>query len=205
MKLKDATVGILIIGVILMFIVPLPSSLLDVLLTINITASVIILLNTIYSKGPLDMSIFPSLLLIMTMYRLGLNLTSTKLILGEGEGTDKAGKVVEAFGQFVAGGDMVVGFVIFIIITIVQFMVIVKGSERVAEVAARFTLDAMPGKQMAIDADLNSGLINEDEAKIRRKNVQREADFYGAMDGAGKFVKGDSIAGIIITFINLYF
>jgi len=203
MKLKDATVGILIIGVILMFIVPLPSPLLDVLLTINITASVIILLNTIYSKGPLDMSIFPSLLLIMTMFRLGLNLTSTKLILGEGEGTDKAGKVVEAFGQFVAGGDMVVGFVIFIIITIVQFMVIVKGSERVAEVAARFTLDAMPGKQMAIDADLNSGLINEEEAKLRRKNVQREADFYGAMDGAGKFVKGDSIAGIIITFINL--
>jgi len=203
MKLKDATVGILIIGVILMFIVPLPSELLDVLLTINITASVIILLNTIYSKGALDMSIFPSLLLIMTMFRLGLNLTSTKLILGEGEGTDKAGKVVEAFGQFVAGGDMVVGFVIFIIITIVQFMVIVKGSERVAEVAARFTLDAMPGKQMAIDADLNSGLINEEEAKIRRKNVQREADFYGAMDGAGKFVKGDSIAGIIITFINL--
>ncbi len=203
MKLKDATVGILIIGVILMFIIPLPSAVLDVLLTINITASIIILLNTIYSKGPLDMSIFPSLLLIMTMYRLGLNLTSTKLILGDGQGTDKAGKVVESFGQFVAGGDMVVGFIVFIIIMVVQFLVIVKGSERVAEVAARFTLDAMPGKQMAIDADLNSGLINEEEAKIRRKNIQREADFYGAMDGAGKFVKGDAIAGIVITFVNL--
>ena len=203
MKLKDATVGILIIGIILMFIIPLPSAILDVLLTINITAALVILLNAIYSKGPLDMSIFPSLLLIMTMYRLGLNLTSTKLILGEGEGTDKAGKVVESFGEFVAGGDMVVGFIVFIIIMIVQFMVIVKGSERVAEVAARFTLDAMPGKQMAIDADLNSGLINEEEAKIRRKNIQRESDFYGAMDGAGKFVKGDAIAGIIITFVNL--
>ncbi len=203
MKLKDTTVGILIIGVILMFIVPLPSTLLDVLLTINITASIIILLNAIYSRGPLDMSIFPSLLLIMTMFRLGLNLTSTKLILGDGEGTDKAGKVVESFGKFVAGGDMVVGFIVFIIIMVVQFLVIVKGSERVAEVAARFTLDAMPGKQMAIDADLNSGLINEEEAKIRRKNIQKESDFYGSMDGASKFVKGDAIAGIIITFINL--
>lgn len=203
MKLKDATVGILIIGVILMFITPLPSSVVDVLLAINITTSVIILLNVVYSKGPLDMSIFPTLLLIMTMFRLGLNLSTTKLILGDGQGTDKAGAVIESFGQFVAGGDMVVGFVIFIIITIVQFMVIVKGSERVAEVAARFTLDAMPGKQMAIDADLNSGLITEEEAKIRRKNVQRESDFYGAMDGAGKFVRGDSIAGIIITCINL--
>lgn len=203
MKIKDATVGILIIGVVLMFIIPLPSAILDVLLAINITTSLIILLNTIYSKGPLEMSIFPSLLLIMTMFRVGLNLTSTKLILGDGSGTDKAGQVIESFGQFVAGGDMVVGFIIFIIITIVQFLVIVKGSERVAEVAARFTLDAMPGKQMAIDADLNSGLINEEEAKTRRKNIQREADFYGAMDGAGKFVKGDAIAGIMITAINL--
>jgi len=202
-KIQDAIVGILIIGVILMFIIPLPSALVDVLLAVNITASLIILLNTVYSKGPLDMSIFPSLLLIMTMFRLGLNLSTTRLILGDGSGTDKAGGVIESFGQFVAGGDMVVGFVIFVIITIVQFMVIVKGSERVSEVAARFTLDAMPGKQMAIDADLNSGLINEEEAKFRRKNIQREADFYGAMDGAGKFVKGDSIAGIIITFVNL--
>lgn len=203
MKLQDGLVGILIIGVILMFIIPLPSAIVDVLLAVNITASLIILLNTVYSRGPLDMSIYPSLLLIMTMFRLGLNLSTTRLILGDGSGTDKAGGVIESFGQFVAGGDMVVGFVIFIIITIVQFIVIVKGSERIAEVAARFTLDAMPGKQMAIDADLNAGLISEEEAKIRRKNVQRESDFYGAMDGAGKFVKGDSIAGIIITCINL--
>jgi len=197
-------VGIMVVGILLMFIVPIPSELLDILLTINISVSLVILLNTIYAKGPLEMSIFPSLLLITTMYRLGLNLTSTKLILGsEGTGTDKAGGVIEAFANFVAGGDMVVGFIIFIIITLVNFLVIVKGAERVSEVAARFTLDAMPGKQMAIDADLNSGLINEAEAKERRKKVQQEADFYGAMDGAGKFVKGDSIAGIVITFINL--
>ena len=204
MKLRNMTVGLMIVSIILLFIIPMPSAVLDILLTINISVSLVILLNTIYAKGPLEMSIFPSLLLITTMFRLGLNLTSTKLILGgDGEGTDKAGGVIEAFGNFVAGGDMVVGFVIFIIITIVNLMVIVKGSERVSEVAARFTLDAMPGKQMAIDADLNSGLINEAEAKERRKKVQQEADFYGAMDGAGKFVKGDSIAGIIITFVNL--
>ena len=203
MKLKDISVALVVVFVILIFIVPLPSAVLDVLIAINISVSLVVLLNTIYSKEPLEMSIFPSLILILTMYRLSLNLTSTKLILGDGTGSDKAGGVIEAFGQFVAGGDMVVGFVIFIIITIVQFLVVVKGSERVSEVAARFTLDAMPGKQMAIDADLNSGLINEEEAKIRRKKVQSEADFYGAMDGAGKFVKGDSIAGVVITFINL--
>ena len=204
MKLRNMSVGIMVVFIILLFIIPMPSSVLDILLTINISVSLVILLNTIYAKGPLELSIFPSLLLITTMFRLGLNLTSTKLILGtEGTGTDKAGGVIEAFANFVAGGDMVVGFIIFIIITIVNFLVIVKGSERVSEVAARFTLDAMPGKQMAIDADLNSGLINEAEAKARRKKVQQEADFYGAMDGAGKFVKGDSIAGIIITFVNL--
>lgn len=193
------TVGFLIIGVILMFIIPIPSTILDILLALNISVSLVILLNTVYAKEPLEMSIFPSLLLITTMFRLGLNLTSTKLILGEGD----AGSVIDAFANFVAGGNMVVGFIVFIIITIVNFLVIVKGSERVSEVAARFALDAMPGKQMAIDADLNSGLINEAEAKARRKKVQQESDFYGAMDGAGKFVKGDSIAGIIITFINL--
>lgn len=193
------TVGFLIIGVILMFIIPIPSTILDILLALNISVSLVILLNTIYAKEPLEMSIFPSLLLITTMFRLGLNLTSTKLILGEGD----AGSVIDAFANFVAGGNMVVGFVVFIIIMIVNLLVIVKGSERVSEVAARFALDAMPGKQMAIDADLNSGLINEAEAKARRKKVQQESDFYGAMDGAGKFVKGDSIAGIIITFINL--
>ena len=199
MKLSDMTVGFLIIGVILMFIIPIPSTILDILLALNISVSLVILLNTIYAKEPLEMSIFPSLLLITTMFRLGLNLTSTKLILGEGD----AGSVIDAFANFVAGGNMVVGFVVFIIIMIVNLLVIVKGSERVSEVAARFALDAMPGKQMAIDADLNSGLINEAEAKARRKKVQQESDFYGAMDGAGKFVKGDSIAGIIITFINL--
>lgn len=199
MKLSDMTVGFLIVGVILMFIIPIPSPILDILLTLNISVSLVILLNTVYAKEPLEMSIFPSLLLITTMFRLGLNLTSTKLILGEGD----AGGVIDAFAKFVAGNNMVVGFIVFIIITIVNFMVIVKGAERVSEVAARFTLDAMPGKQMAIDADLNSGLINEAEAKARRKKVQQEADFYGAMDGAGKFVKGDSIAGIIITFVNL--
>lgn len=199
MKFSDMTVGLLIIGVILMFIIPIPSVLLDILLALNISVSLVILLNTIYAKEPLEMSIFPSLLLITTMFRLGLNLTSTKLILGTGD----AGTVIDAFGKFVAGGDMVVGFIVFLIITLVNFMVIVKGSERVSEVAARFTLDAMPGKQMAIDADLNSGLINDTEAKARRKKVQQEADFYGAMDGAGKFVKGDSIAGIIITCVNL--
>ena len=199
MKFSDMTVGLLIIGVILMFIIPIPSVLLDILLALNISVSLVILLNTIYAKEPLEMSIFPSLLLITTMFRLGLNLTSTKLILGTGD----AGSVIDAFGKFVAGGDMVVGFIVFLIITLVNFMVIVKGSERVSEVAARFTLDAMPGKQMAIDADLNSGLINDTEAKARRKKVQQEADFYGAMDGAGKFVKGDSIAGIIITCVNL--
>lgn len=199
MKLSDMTVGFLIVGVILMFIIPIPSSILDILLTLNISVSLVILLNTVQAKEPLEMSIFPSLLLITTMFRLGLNLTSTKLILGQGD----AGGVIDAFGKFVAGNNMVVGFIVFIIITIVNFMVIVKGAERVSEVAARFTLDAMPGKQMAIDADLNSGLINEAEAKARRKKVQQEADFYGAMDGAGKFVKGDSIAGIIITFVNL--
>ncbi|MBQ7668665.1 MAG: flagellar biosynthesis protein FlhA [Clostridia bacterium] len=197
-------VGVLVVGIILMFILPIPAPALDILLTINISASLVILLNTIYAKGPLELSIFPSLLLITTMYRLGLNLTSTKLILGSTDvGTDKAGNVIQAFANFVAGGDMVVGFVIFIIITIVNFLVVVKGSERVSEVAARFTLDAMPGKQMAIDADLNSGLIDEAEAKERRNKIQREADFYGAMDGAGKFVKGDSIAGILITFVNI--
>ena len=204
MKLSSMVVGVLVVGIILMFILPIPAPALDILLTINISASLVILLNTIYAKGPLELSIFPSLLLITTMYRLGLNLTSTKLILGSTDvGTDKAGNVIQAFANFVAGGDMVVGFVIFIIITIVNFLVVVKGSERVSEVAARFTLDAMPGKQMAIDADLNSGLIDEAEAKERRNKIQREADFYGAMDGAGKFVKGDSIAGILITFVNI--
>ncbi|HEX2944697.1 MAG TPA: flagellar biosynthesis protein FlhA [Clostridia bacterium] len=199
MRIKDATVPIIVVGVVLAFIIPLPGFMLDVLLAINIMLSVIILLNTVYMRESLQLSIFPSLLVITTMYRLALNVSSARLIIGKGE----AGKVIAGFGTFVGGNDLVVGFIIFLLITLVNFIVITRGSERVAEVAARFTLDAMPGKQMAIDADLNSGLINDTEAKERRKKIQREADFYGAMDGASKFVKSDAIMGIIITILNI--
>ncbi len=199
MKLGDISVAAIIVAIVLIIIIPIPHQLLDILLAINISVSLLILLNSVYAKDALQMSIFPSLLLITTIYRLSLNISATKLVLGQGE----AGSVINAFGRFVTADNIVVGFIIYLIIMIVQFLVITKGSERVSEVAARFTLDAMPGKQMAIDADLNSGLISEEEAKERRKNIQREADFYGAMDGASKFVKGDAIAGIIITFINV--
>ena len=182
-----------------MIIIPIPLFLVDILLSLNISLALLILLISMYNKEALDFSVFPSLLLITTLFRLSLNITTTRYILSEGN----AGQVIEAFGNFVMGGNPVVGFVVFIIIVIVQFMVITKGSERVAEVAARFTLDAMPGKQMAIDADLNSGLIDEREAKNRRLKIQGEADFYGAMDGASKFVKGDAIAGILITLVNV--
>jgi flagellar biosynthesis protein FlhA len=198
-KLGDMPVAILLVAVVLIIILPIPSFLLDVFLAINIAVALILLLNTVYAKDSLELSIFPTLLLITTLYRLSLNITAVKLILSEGD----AGKVIRGFGYFVARGNIVVGFIIFLIIMVVQFLVITKGSERVSEVAARFTLDAMPGKQMAIDADMNAGIINEIEAKERRRKVQREADFYGAMDGASKFVKGDAIAGIIITFINI--
>jgi flagellar biosynthesis protein FlhA len=198
-KFRDASVPVIFIAIILTFILPIPDFLLDFLLAVNIIISAVILLNTVYLTEPLQLSIFPSLLVITTIYRLSLNVTSTKLILGKGE----AGKVIEGFGRFVGQDNLVVGFVMFFIIMIVNFLVITKGAERVAEVAARFTLDAMPGKQMAIDADLNTGLISEDEAKERRKKIQREADFYGAMDGASKFVKNDAIAGIITTFLNI--
>lgn len=199
MKLGNLSVAIIIVGIVLIIVLPLPSIILDVLLAINISIAVIILLNAVYAKDALSLSIFPSLLLITTLFRLSLNITAVRLILSTGA----AGDVISGFGSFVAEGNLIVGFIVFLIIMIVQFLVITKGSERVAEVAARFTLDAMPGKQMAIDADLNSGLINEQEAKERRRNIQREADFYGAMDGASKFVKGDAVAGIIITFINI--
>ena len=200
MKLKfgDIALPIIISSFVLIIILPLPNVILDILLSINIVLSLVILLNTIYTTEPLQYSIFPSLLLLSTLFRLALNISTTKTILIDGD----AGAVVQAFGNFVVGGNMVAGFIIFLIITIVNFLVITKGTERVSEVAARFTLDAMPGKQMAIDADLNAGLINEVEAKERRKKVQGEADFYGAMDGATKFVKGDAIAGIIILIIN---
>nr|WP_243429251.1 flagellar biosynthesis protein FlhA [Defluviitalea raffinosedens] len=191
--------GAFVISIIMMIIIPLPQWVLDIFFTINIAVALIILLNTLFSKEATDMSMFPSILLITTLFRLALNISSTRSILGEGY----AGEVVNAFGSFVAGGNIVLGAVVFIIIVIIQFLVITKGAERVAEVSARFTLDAMPGKQMAIDADLNTGLIDEAEAKARRKKIQEEAQFYGAMDGASKFVKNDAIAGIIITFINI--
>jgi flagellar biosynthesis protein FlhA len=199
MKLKDASVPVIFVAIILTFILPVPAFILDVLLAVNIIISAIILLNTVYLKEPLELSIFPSLVVVTTVYRLSLNVTSSKLILGKGE----AGQVIEGFGRFVGQDNLVVGFIMFLIIMVVNFLVITKGSERVAEVAARFTLDAMPGKQMAIDADLNSGLISEKEAKDRRLKIQREADFYGAMDGASKFVKNDAIAGIVITILNI--
>ncbi len=199
LRLGDIGIAVVVVAIVLIIIIPIPPHLLDILLAINISISLVILLNSIFAKDALQMSIFPSLLLITTIYRLSLNISATKLVLAEGH----AGAVIDTFGNFVTAGNMVVGFVIFLIIMIVQFLVITKGSERVSEVAARFTLDAMPGKQMAIDADLNSGLVTEAEAKERRRNIQREADFYGAMDGASKFVKGDAIAAIIITFINI--
>lgn len=182
-----------------LMLIPLPAFFLDFFLAINITMSVLILIVSLYIKSPLEISVFPGLLLVFTIFRLALNISSTRLILIEGY----AGKVIESFGTFVVGGNYVVGFIIFIILVIIQFVVIVKGSGRISEVAARFTLDAMPGKQMAIDADLNSGLISEQEAKHRRAEISQEAEFYGAMDGASKFVKGDAIAGILINTINI--
>lgn len=198
-KYSDIVVGLGIITIIVMMIIPLPTFLLDLLLSLNITFALIIIMVAVYNIEPLDISVFPSLLLITTLFRLALNVSSTRLILLDGY----AGEVIMAFGNFVVGGNAVVGFIIFVILIIIQFLVITKGSERVAEVAARFTLDAMPGKQMSIDADLNSGAITDAQAHQRRKNIQREADFYGAMDGASKFVKGDAIAAIIIIVINI--
>jgi len=200
LKITDILVAVLVLAIILLIIIPLSTGLMDLFLIINITMSLMILLITLYTKRTLDFSTYPTMLLIVTLFRLALNISSTRLILGNG---GDAGNVIKAFGTFVVGGNLVVGFVIFLIIVIVQFVVITKGAERVSEVAARFTLDAMPGKQMAIDADLSSGIINEDQARERRTDIQREADFYGAMDGASKFVKGDAIVGIIITIINV--
>jgi flagellar biosynthesis protein FlhA len=196
---SDVLVAFMVVGIVMMMIIPMPTWLLDILLTFNISFALVIIIVAVFNINPLDFSVFPSLLLIMTLYRLALNISSTRLILLHAQ----AGEVIHTFGSFVVGGNMVVGFIIFLILVVIQFIVITKGAERVAEVAARFTLDAMPGKQMAIDADLNAGLINEDEARDRRKTIQREADFYGAMDGASKFVKGDAIAGIITVIINI--
>ncbi|SHF75859.1 flagellar biosynthesis protein FlhA [Geodermatophilus nigrescens] len=197
--MTKAAVPIGVVAIVLMLVVPLPAAVLDLLLGFNITAALLILLVSMQIKRPLDFAVFPSLILIATLFRLALNVSSTRLVLSDGY----AGKVIEAFGHFVIGGSLVVGLVIFVILTIIQFVVITNGAGRVAEVGARFTLDAMPGKQMAIDADLNAGLINEAQARKRRTEVTSEADFYGSMDGASKFVKGDAIAAIIITLINL--
>ncbi|WP_328462731.1 flagellar biosynthesis protein FlhA [Actinoplanes sp. NBC_00393] len=188
-----------VIGIIIMMVVPLPTFLLDLLIAVNITMALLVLLVSMFVQKPLDFAVFPALLLVLTLFRLALNISATRLVLRDGD----AGKVIHAFGSFVVGGNLVIGLVIFSILVIVQMIVVTKGAERVAEVGARFTLDAMPGKQMAIDADLNAGLIDDAEAKKRRAEVAAEADFYGAMDGGSKFVKGDAIAAIIITLINL--
>ena len=198
-KYTEIFIAFGIIAIIGIIIIPIPSGFLDFLLVCNISLGVIVLLLTLFTKNVLEFSTFPTLLLIATMFRLALNISSTRLILGEGD----AGHVINAFANFVTGNNYIVGAVVFIIITIVQMVVVTNGAGRVSEVTARFTLDAMPGKQMAIDADLNAGLIDEQSAKLRRKNLEREANFYGAMDGASKFVKGDAIAGIIITLVNL--
>lgn len=188
-----------VVGIIMLLVVPVPSWLLDVLIIVNIMLALVVLLTTMFVKKPLDFSVFPSLLLVATLFRLGLNVASTRLVLGDGF----AGQVIQAFGHVAVGGSIIIGAVVFLILVVIQFIVVTKGAERVAEVGARFTLDAMPGKQMAIDADLNAGLITEEQARARRAEVSAEADFYGAMDGASKFVKGDAIAGILIIVINV--
>lgn len=198
-KVTQIGVPVAVVSIVLMMIVPMPTILLDFLITINITGALAILLMSMFVKKPLDFGVFPALLLVATLFRLALNISATRLVLTDGY----AGKVIDAFGHFVVGGSLVVGLVIFLILVVIQFLVITKGAERVAEVGARFTLDAMPGKQMAIDADLNAGLIDEAQARRRRAEVSSEADFYGAMDGGSKFVKGDAVAAIVITIINL--
>lgn len=201
MAARDLSVLFSVILIVAMLVIPFPPMLLSILIIINISLALIVLLTTMNMQEPLQFSIFPSLLLLLTLFRLGLNISTTRSILSTGD----AGKVVETFGSFVVGGNILVGLVVFLILIIIQFIVITKGAERVSEVAARFTLDAMPGKQMSIDADLNAGMLTESEARNRREKVAREADFYGAMDGASKFVKGDAIAGIIIVIINIIF
>lgn len=198
-------IPILLLMLLAMIILPIPPLLLDIFFTFNIALSLVVLLVSLYSLRPLDFAAFPTVLLVATLLRLGLNVASTRVVLLEGhEGGDAAGKVIEAFGHVVIGGNLAVGIVVFIILMIINFVVVTKGAGRISEVSARFTLDAMPGKQMAIDADLNAGLIDQDQARERRKEVASEADFYGAMDGASKFVKGDAVAGIMIMFINIF-
>lgn len=196
---SDVLLAVSVILILALMVIPIPAGLLDILLAANITLAILILMVSMYLTNPLEISVFPGLLLILTIFRLGLNVASTRLILGEGY----AGDVIAAFGSFVVKGNYVVGFIIFLILVLIQFVVIVKGAGRIAEVAARFTLDGMPGKQMAIDADLNAGMITEKEARDRRREIAREAEFYGAMDGASKFVKGDAIAGLLINIVNI--
>ena len=195
-----------LIGILVLMIVPLPSFMVDIFLTVSIAGSIVLLLTATYAQRPLDFSVFPSLLLTVTLFRLALNVASTRLVLlhGPEQGTGAAGVIIRSFGEFVVGGNYAVGLVVFVILVIINFVVITKGAGRVAEVSARFTLDAMPGKQMAIDADLNAGVINEQEARKRRASVSQEADFYGAMDGASKFVRGDAIAGILVVVVNIF-
>ncbi|MDQ4504129.1 flagellar biosynthesis protein FlhA [Sinomonas sp. ASV322] len=198
-NLARLAVPVGIVGIVLLLVVPVPAPVLDVLIVCNILLALVILLTSMFVKKPLDFSVFPSLLLVATLFRLGLNVASTRLVLGQGY----AGQVIDAFGKVTVGGSMIIGAVVFVILVVIQFVVVTKGAERVAEVGARFTLDAMPGKQMAIDADLNAGLITDVVARRRRAEVSAEADFYGAMDGASKFVKGDAIAGIVIIIVNI--
>ena len=204
MPLNRLAVPLLVLLILAMMVLPLPTFMLDVLLTLNIALAMIVMLVSLNARRPLDFSVFPTVLLLTTLLRLSLNVASTRIILMQGHtGPDAAGKVIESFGNFLVGGNYVVGFVVFLILVIINFIVITKGAGRIAEVAARFTLDSMPGKQLAVDADLNAGFINESEARTRRSEIGREADFYGAMDGASKFVRGDAIAAIIILMVNL--
>ena len=190
---QDVALAVCVILILGVLVIPIPTWLLDILLTVNISLSVVVLMATIYLQRPVEFAVFPSLLLMLTLFRLSLNVATTRLVLSQAN----AGSVVDAFGGFVTSGSYIVGSVIFAILVIIQFVVITRGATRISEVAARFTLDAMPGKQMGVDADLNAGLITEDQARARRRGIEREADFYGAMDGATKFVRGDAIAGLI--------
>ena len=202
--MNGAGAPLLLLVMLAMMIVPLPAMGLDLLFTFNIALGLVVLLAAIYSERPLDFAVFPTVLLVTTLLRLALNVASTRVVLLDGHtGTDAAGQVIEAFGAFVIGGNYAVGLVVFSILVIINFVVVTKGAGRISEVSARFTLDAMPGKQMAIDADVNAGVITQEEARERRQEVSQEADFYGAMDGASKFVRGDAIAGILILIINL--
>ena len=203
-RFKGLTIVGVIIAILAIIIVPLPSAVLDFFLALSISISVLIILIAVYVPKPTDLSTFPTLILIITLFRLSLNIATTRMILSEGHnGPDAVSEIISSFGQFVVGGNYVIGVIVFTILVLINFMVVTKGSTRVSEVQARFTLDAMPGKQMAIDADLNAGLIDEKTARERREAIIGEANFYGAMDGSSKFIKGDAVAGIIITIINI--